>query len=57
MAAAGEIQHSPTQGECGYTLNTALVQEPERGSQTFFLPVNVILLMLDQGGFQFRFQS
>ena len=26
MAAAGEIQHSPTQGECGYTLKTALIQ-------------------------------
>ena len=25
MAAAGEIQHSPTQGERGYTLKTALV--------------------------------
>ena len=24
MAAEGEIQHSPTQGECGYTLKTAL---------------------------------
>ena len=26
MAAAGEIQHSPTQGERGYTLNTALIK-------------------------------
>ena len=25
MAAAGEIRHSPTQGEYGYTLKTALV--------------------------------